>query len=78
MPLKNAVKTSRSSGECTFRSISLGKVQVSTLRAVHELGIIHCDVKSENIVTPMDQAFYLTDWVGKRVGTPCTSLRVLK
>jgi len=62
---------------------------MSTLRGVHELGIIHCDVKPENMVTTTKKSFYLIDWdaarcksdpePGQAIGTPIyMSLRVLE
>ena len=62
---------------------------MSTLQHAHKLGIIHGDVKPENIVTTTKQSFYLIDWGEARYkshpvqayarGTPAyMSLRVLK
>jgi len=36
--------------------------QVSTLQAVHDLSIIHNDIKPGNIVTLDQQNFHLIDW----------------
>jgi len=92
----HAAGASRDSGKgsgaclpCVLSSISSGSVQISTLRSVHELGIIHNDVKPENIVTTTNQSFYLIDWGSARyksdsvphfpVGTPAyMSLRALE
>lgn len=72
-----------------FDSNSSSSVQISTLRDVHRMGIIHGDVKPGNIVTTTTaQSFYLIDWGYARrkselvpdypVGTPAyMSLRVL-
>ena len=69
--------------------VRANRFQVSTLQAVHNLGIIHHDVKPENIVTSDYQKFCLIDWGAARdkagslpedrIGTPgFMSVRILE
>lgn len=72
-----------------LRPFATRPFQVFTLQSVHNIGIIHNDIKPENIVTSDRHSFYLIDWDaarGKtdrtpilRIGTPLyMSVRTLR